>query len=485
MKKTVKIILIALAAVILVAAGVIVAFYIRVNDPSNVFSDTASAAATPAPTPTLSAGTAAPEATDEGWASVEAEETPGEDILTEDELISMSDTSFMKDRVNILVLGIDRSVERLASDSFRSDTIILVSVNFATLDVDMISVPRDSYVKLYSKNGNLIDSASPYNKVNSAFSLGGGVDKGGYKSEMNTVSAMMGGIPISYYVGFDMNAVKLIVDAMGGVDYEVDIEVTMNGRELHPGLQHLDGQAVLDYCRQRKGSSDIARADRQQRMLTAIFTEMKSSGQIANIPEIYKAVSDSIDTDLSFEQICSLALMAVRMDYDQLDRHTVEGTAADIYSRSCWLVNNSKLVSLIKDVFGVTVEPDPDMDSAAVLARVDANSADLADELASANAVYSESTAFLANYKNSLSADTIAAIKDARTELATYIRTEVGDYLVYYTALLSSELDAAYAELGAERAPSSAGSAAGSEDASGEGEVLTGYDAVLAAGDDD
>ena len=46
---------------------------------------------------------------------------------------------------------------------------------------------------------------------------------------------------------------KIIVDAMGGVDYYVDIPVSMNGRTLEIGQQHLDGQAVLDYCRMRKG----------------------------------------------------------------------------------------------------------------------------------------------------------------------------------------------------------------------------------------
>ena len=76
----------------------------------------------------------------------------------------MADLSFMKNRVNILVLGIDRSEERLESNSFRSDTIILVTVNFKTGDVDMISFPRDSYVKLYNKNGKLIDPLDPYNK---------------------------------------------------------------------------------------------------------------------------------------------------------------------------------------------------------------------------------------------------------------------------------------------------------------------------------
>ena len=65
-------------------------------------------------------------------------------------------------------------------------------------------------------------------------------------------------------------------------------------------------------------------------MLKAIFNQMKSTGQIANIPKIYKAVSDCIETDLSFEQICALSLVAVRMDAEQLDRHMIEGRFASL-----------------------------------------------------------------------------------------------------------------------------------------------------------
>ena len=353
MKKSLKIILIVLAALILICAAAIGIFYIRINNPANVFDHLSG---TPAPvdvTPTPAQETPAPTdaaATPAVIQSAEPTLEPTPTPISEAELESMADLSFMKNRVNILVLGIDRSEERLESNSFRSDTIILVTVNFKTGDVDMISFPRDSYVKLYNKNGKLIDPLDPYNKINEAFSRGGMMKKGGYQSEMNTVSALLGGIPVNYYVSFDMTAVKEIVNAMGGVDYDVDVEVRMNGRELHPGMQHLDGQGVLDYCRQRKGSSDTARADRQQRMLKAIFNQMKSTGQIANIPKIYKAVSDCIETDLSFEQICALSLVAVRMDAEQLDRHMIEGRFASLYSRDVWLVDREKLIELIKDV---------------------------------------------------------------------------------------------------------------------------------------
>lgn len=452
MKKTLKTILIVLAAALLVCLGAIAIFYLRVNDPGNVFAD--------APV-TREPVTVAPEATvtqtppaappETSAAPVEPTPEPTATPISEAELEGMADLSFMKNRVNILVMGIDRSVERVESNSFRSDTIILVTVNFKTGDVDMITFPRDSYVKLYDKDGLLIDELDPFNKINEAFSRGGMMKHGGYQSEMNTVSRLIGGIPVSYYVSFDMNAVKEIVDAMGGVDYEVDIDVYMNGRELHPGLQHLDGQAVLDYCRQRKGSSDTARADRQQRMLMAIFEQMKSTGQIANIPKIYKAVSDCIDTDLSFEQICSLSLIAVRMDSEQLNRHMVKGKFASLYQRDVWLVDAEKLKTLIKDVFNADVIIDPEVDGEAILANAALNNAAIQNELYTAANLYNEAKSFVQSYGSYISSGTKSRLSSLRGELKTAIRRECKPYLDIYSAQMNELLDLAYAEAGLTR----------------------------------
>lgn len=452
MKKTLKTILIVLAAALLVCLGAIAIFYLRVNDPGNVFADApvTREPVTVAPEATVTqAPPAAPPET--SAAPVEPTPEPTATPISEAELEGMADLSFMKNRVNILVMGIDRSVERAESNSFRSDTIILVTVNFKTGDVDMITFPRDSYVKLYDKDGLLIDELDPFNKINEAFSRGGMMKHGGYQSEMNTVSRLIGGIPVSYYVSFDMNAVKEIVDAMGGVDYEVDIDVYMNGRELHPGLQHLDGQAVLDYCRQRKGSSDTARADRQQRMLMAIFEQMKSTGQIANIPKIYKAVSDCIDTDLSFEQICSLSLIAVRMDSEQLNRHMVKGKFASLYQRDVWLVDAEKLKTLIKDVFNADVIIDPEVDGEAILANAALNNAAIQNELYTAANLYNEAKSFVQSYGSYISSGTKSRLSSLRGELKTAIRRECKPYLDIYSAQMNELLDLAYAEAGLTR----------------------------------
>lgn len=452
MKKTLKTILIVLAAALLVCLGAIAIFYLRVNDPGNVFADAPvtrePVTVAPEATVTQTPPAAPPEAS---AAPVEPTPEPTATPISEAELEGMADLSFMNNRVNILVMGIDRSVERVESNSFRSDTIILVTVNFKTGDVDMITFPRDSYVKLYGKDGLLIDELDPFNKINEAFSRGGMMKHGGYQSEMNTVSRLIGGIPVSYYVSFDMNAVKEIVDAMGGVDYEVDIDVYMNGRELHPGLQHLDGQAVLDYCRQRKGSSDTARADRQQRMLMAIFEQMKSTGQIANIPKIYKAVSDCIDTDLSFEQICSLSLIAVRMDSEQLNRHMVKGKFASLYQRDVWLVDAEKLKTLIKDVFNADVIIDPEVDGEAILANAALNNAAIQNELYTAANLYNEAKSFVQSYGSYISSGTKSRLSSLRGELNTAIRRECKPYLDIYSAQMNELLDLAYAEAGLTR----------------------------------
>ena len=452
MKKTLKTISIVLAAALLVCLGAIAIFYLRVNDPGNVFADAPvtrePVTVAPEATVTQAPPAAPPEAS---AAPVEPTPEPTATPISEAELEGMADLSFMNNRVNILVMGIDRSVERVESNSFRSDTIILVTVNFKTGDVDMITFPRDSYVKLYGKDGLLIDELDPFNKINEAFSRGGMMKHGGYQSEMNTVSRLIGGIPVSYYVSFDMNAVKEIVDAMGGVDYEVDIDVYMNGRELHPGLQHLDGQAVLDYCRQRKGSSDTARADRQQRMLMAIFEQMKSTGQIANIPKIYKAVSDCIDTDLSFEQICSLSLIAVRMDSEQLNRHMVKGKFASLYQRDVWLVDAEKLKTLIKDVFNADVIIDPEVDGEAILANAALNNAAIQNELYTAANLYNEAKSFVQSYGRYISSGTKSRLSSLRGELNTAIRRECKPYLDIYSAQMNELLDLAYAEAGLTR----------------------------------
>ena len=213
-------------------------FLYKVFNPSAAFNNETKAETAVAEIPSPTAGTSLqPEAID-----------PYETIQKQ------SDLNFMKDKVNILILGIDRNAAREDWGTFRTDTMMLASCDFKQKKMTMISLPRDSLVYIY-----------PFNviaRINTAFGHGGGENKDGYKYAMKTVSQQLGGIPVDYYFGFDMEVVKSLVDAMGGVDYFVDTVIEVDGRSVPQGQQHLNGLQVLDYCRMRHGSSDIMRVDK-------------------------------------------------------------------------------------------------------------------------------------------------------------------------------------------------------------------------------
>ena len=427
------IVMVTVLALLAIAAIFALKFYTDINNPENLFEST------------LPEGTPAPVETAPAPADEEAQPSPTPD--QESLLSGQADAEFMSNRTNILLLGIDESTERENWGTFRTDTMILVSIDFSNNDVCMVSIPRDSYVKIYNANGSVANPSSPYSKINNAFSEGGGAQKKGFEYSIATVEKLMG-VKIGYYCGFNMNVVKEVVNAMGGVDYDVDIEVKMNGRELHPGMQHLDGQGVLDYCRQRKGSSDIARIDRQQRMLTAILKQLKDTDQIANIPSIYSAVEANIMTNLSIKQISSLALVALRMDMSQLSRYTLEGKAMDIQGRDCYCLYVSRIEKIVREVWGQSVNLDSENDVSFIEEQVEAHRALIADELNRANIAYSKAYSIMNNCRELIDKSSYDTLKAAAKELLDAIQKENKENLDAYTPYVEQLCDSICSQYG-------------------------------------
>ncbi|MEG1548265.1 MAG: LCP family protein [Clostridia bacterium] len=297
----------------------------------------------------------------------------------EDQLKADADMDFMKNRVNILMLGWDQSPERDDAgnvmyrdedNNFRSDVIMLMTLDFEKKTCDLISVPRDTLAPIYKSDGELYSSTAHY-KINAAFAKGGSTDGDGFGYARTTIGKLLQ-VPIDYYVGVDMTGLKAVVDAMGGVDYDVDVRIVLNGRVLEKGMQHLNGQQVLDYCRARKGiSTDVGRNDRQQRILFAIFEQLKSRKQLANFPNIYLSLKDYINTNLDFKQISALCVFGLDLDMQNMRRHTLEGEYVNntAYSNaSYYALKNDELAAMMKDIFGTTITTDNRYDVAYVLA---------------------------------------------------------------------------------------------------------------------
>lgn len=358
--KPIAVVLIVILAILLALAAVIGGLLWYISNPGNTFDQlneqTAELAETPAPTIEVTPEPT-PQVTDAAPTQTPVETPTPEPEMTEPPY------EFTNPRINILVLGADSSVERVAAGlNFRTDTMILLSIDFENRKVDMISIPRDAYVR--------INGGEKFNKINAAFVFGGGREKQGYEYAVNTVQNLTG-VRVDYYVGFGMNVVKEVVNAMGGVDYDCDIAFTMCGRPTEKGMQHMDGQKVLDYCRFRKGGrGDVDRVDRQQRMLFTIFETMLNTNQIKNIPQIYSAVQRNIDTDLELLQIASLAYFAKDLSMSDLERHTIPGNGQYVGTRSYYIVNQEKMSDLIKSIFGKKAPFDEAITLEAVEARV-------------------------------------------------------------------------------------------------------------------
>ncbi|MDF2724272.1 MAG: transcriptional regulator, partial [Paenibacillus sp.] len=205
-----------------------------------------------------------------------------------------------KERVNILLLGAD---SRGTSNAVpRSDTIMLVSVNPATKKATMFSILRDTYVKIPGYGQD---------RINTAFALGGP------NLAMKTVSDLVG-LPIQYYVYTDFQGFMALVDAIGGI--ELDVEKDMNYRDsvepefdikLKKGVQKLDGKSALQYVRFRHDAlSDFARTERQRKFMTALAGELQSSSSIFRLPTILNKIDPYITTNLAITDMIKLGSLA-------------------------------------------------------------------------------------------------------------------------------------------------------------------------------
>ena len=272
----------------------------------------------------------------------------------------------MKGRVNILVMGMDSNQQRLGTEreDFRTDTMLLVTIDFNTGRVDMITTPRDSYVHVTNATGELY-------KVNAAAYFGGGLCDSGFKNACDTISGVFGGIPVPYYVGVDMDGLVALVDAMGGVDYDMDIEFEGTRGTIYEGYQHLDSQQVLDYLRVRKGfGTDVDRQERQRQLLIAVFSQMANSGQIGNLPDIYRSLKDMVFTNLTLEQICALAVFGAGFDdWDDVGQHTLPGEYHTAYGVYFYLLDQQGKADLVKQIFGIDIGIDEEHDISYVLHR--------------------------------------------------------------------------------------------------------------------
>lgn len=214
--------------------------------------------------------------------------------------------------VNILLLGTDDGGDRC-------DTIMLVNLNGETGMLNILSIPRDTAIASRNSKGSIIYNSSGvpvYNKINSYMAIGKQeVAKGNIKVPEELLIRKVKeitGLPIHYFATVDFKGFINIIDALGGVDFDVPEDMNYDDpyQNLHihlkKGMQHLDGQAAHDFVRFRNyknGQADLARVDAQQNFIKELIRQKLTVSNLNKIDEIYEVVNKNVRTNYSFEAV--------------------------------------------------------------------------------------------------------------------------------------------------------------------------------------
>ena len=230
-------------------------------------------------------------------------------------------------RINVLIVGIDKVPGRVAT---LTDSMMVASVDPVGNTVSMLSIPRD-LARVPLGNGDVF---AP--KLNSLLAYADRntdeFPQGGQRALQNAVGALLG-IPIHYYAQMDFIGFAEMIDAVGGIDIEVDHAFSdpdydgygLGGRgwSVEAGPNHFSGYEALAYARVRKavGESDYTRAARQQEILVALRDKLTEAGSLLfGLPGLLDAMASYVRTDLPSARLPELAAIADEMDRGAIAR---------------------------------------------------------------------------------------------------------------------------------------------------------------------
>lgn len=224
-----------------------------------------------------------------------------------------------------------------------SDTNILVGFDTEGKTVTCVSVPRDSGMYIRGKVA----------KINSAY------NRGGVKLLADSISRGLG-IPVDYTVKIDLRGFAKLVNAIGGVDFNVpvnmDYDDPVQGLHIHfrKGMRHLNGQQALEVVRFRHnnkglgggyGTEDLGRIGTQQAFLKAVAKKALTLSNVSKVSDFSRIFHDSVDTDLSMNYLAWFCTKVMAIGTDNIHFTTLPGVWSN--SRSLYLVDRDKTLELV------------------------------------------------------------------------------------------------------------------------------------------
>lgn len=220
----------------------------------------------------------------------------------------------------ILIFGSD---QREDDPGFRTDVVVLVTIDTHLGKVSMVSFPRDLAVKMPGYGEQRVNVGMGY---------------GGFELMQNTFEQDFGVRP-AYYFMTNFENFTGVINSIGGVEVNVaqpltnscDLVINRDGQcTFKPGKHVMDGATALWYIRSRHSSSDFDRLRRAQEVLTATLSRLKDMNAFFRLPELYTQYKGDIETNMSLPQMAGLMPVAIRVmkDPGRINRYTISPNEA-------------------------------------------------------------------------------------------------------------------------------------------------------------
>lgn len=261
--------------------------------------------------------------------------------------------------IKVLILGISTDL-----DSELTDSIMVASYNPNTQKANLLSIPRDTFTGKYQSK------ATASQKINALYNIN--------KDPQDTLEAVndITGLDIEYYVIVKTEALIKLVDAIGGVEFNVPIDMKYDDptQDLHislkSGTQTINGEKAEQLLRFRHnnngtsysteyGDNDLGRMRTQRDFITATLQQTLKLGNIFKIGQILEIVHENVETNLELSYIKDYVPYAVEFDTDNIKTATLSGTTPDLEETnnvSIYVINKNESKKLIQSMFYDDIE---------------------------------------------------------------------------------------------------------------------------------
>ena len=234
-----------------------------------------------------------------------------------------------------------------------SDTNLLISVDAKNKAINVVSLPRDT----------LLNVSWSVKKLNNAF------HHGGFARTAEEVGKLLG-IPVDFFVTVDLQGFVELVDAIGGVEFDIPVSMDYDDpyQDLHihfaPGLQKLDGEQALKVVRWRQNNdgsgyatADIGRIGTQQAFLSTVAKKLVQPSNWDKIPRYAEVFQDYVDTDLELGELVWFGEQALTIGLNNITFHTLPGDGAGYYKNvSYYVLDESSVLELVNSSFNPYVQ---------------------------------------------------------------------------------------------------------------------------------